>query len=447
MHTEKIERKQGLFSTLAIFLLIILAIGFRINYSVFQEKSLQVTTWDALGYYQYLPAVFIYNDVSKLDWFEKIEKKYNLSGGYIYQNTELDNGNRVGKYFCGVAIMETPFFLIGHLYATISDYPPDGFSAPYQYSIAFGVILYFFIALVLLRLVLLKYFKDSIVAFTLIFLVLGTNLIQYVAIAGSMSHSFLFLLYAMLLYFTVKWHENPQKKYAALIGFIIGFAIISRPTEAIMIFIPVLWGISSKESRKQKLDLIKSYKSHLIYAFLYGALALLPQIIYWKIVTGDFIYDVGSKWVFLNPWFRVLFGFEKGWFIYTPLTIFFIIGFFFSKKYDFQKSVIWFSILNIWIIISWYDWRYGGTYSTRALVQSYPVFSLSFAAFISYIFTTKFKFPFIILAIYLTGVNLFQIKQYNDGILLNDGMTYEYYKSIYLNTNPKPLDMSLLSTK
>jgi hypothetical protein len=104
---------------------------------------------------------------------------------------------------------------------------------------------------------------------------------------------------------------------------------------------------------------------------------------------------MGSKWYFLFPFFRVLFGFENGWFVYTPITILFVLGFFFIKEYPFRKAVIAFCLLNIWIIISWSDWKYRGTYSTRALVQSYPVFAFPLTAIITKILSKNGIISFI----------------------------------------------------
>ncbi len=223
-----------------------------------------------------------------------------------------------------------------------------------------------------------------------------------------------------------------------------GLATISRPTEAIIVLIPILWNTHTKEMVKQKWALVRANIPMVYWAAFGGVLGVLPQLIYWQYVTGFFVYDVGSAWRFLNPFFRVLFGFEKGWFIYTPITIFFVVEFFFMKKFPFKKSVIWFCAFNIWIIISWSDWKYGGSYSTRALMQSYPVFALAFASFIEWIYTTRYKYFFMLLALYLAGVNIFQLQQYNQTVLHYYDMNRKYYSQIYLNPSPTPLDKSLL---
>jgi hypothetical protein len=159
------------------------------------------------------------------------------------------------------------------------------------------------------------------------------------------------------------------------------------------------------------------------------------------------VYDVGSKWFFLNPWFRVLTGWEKGWFIYTPVTIFFVLGMLAMRGYPFRKPVLIFCGLTIWIVIAWEDWQYGASYSARALVQSYPVFALPLAALVQRVDMHKWRWGFYILGLYLIYVNLFQVVQYNSTILHSREMNRKYYGRIYLNAAPSPVDMSLLDTK
>jgi len=442
-----LKNKYSLLSCLLIALTFIIC---RLNYTDSSKGNVlpvKVTTWDALGYYLYLPAQLIYHDEKELKWFPKIDSMYSLSGGQFYQANRHKNGNYVFKYLEGVSILQLPFFLVAHVIALNSQYPADGFSAPYQYAIAWGCIFYCLLAIFLLRKILLLYFSDLAVAISLILLILASNAIQYIAIEGGQSHGYIFPLYVFILYATIMWHQQKKKAWIFLIGFIIGLATICRPTEAVMLFIPLLWGIRTKKEFIEKCRFILQNKTQWLFLVLGGCLAILPQLLYWKRVTGSFVYDVGSKWDFLNPHFRVLFGGEKGWFIYTPITIFFVIGLFFMKDKIFKKSIITFCLLNIYIIIAWHIWRYGGSYSCRALVQSYPIFAFPLASFIEYILLKRWQLIMIPISIYLIGVNLFQIKQYNQNIIHYDDMNFAYYQSIYLNPKPSPLDLSLLDTK
>lgn len=444
----RIASMKNIYSLIACCVVSITLLHYRVIHSdIKSDTPLKVTTWDAFGYYMYLPSVFIYQDITDLKWLPEIDSLYSVTGGKLYQAGKKENGNYVFKYLGGVSIMEAPFFLIGHFIAVNTKYKADGFSPPYQYAIAFGAVIYCILALFLLRALLLRFFSDRSTAISLVLLVTATNLIQYVSVDSAMSHSYIFPLYVVIIYTTIRWHSKPSILWASLTGLTIGLATIGRPTEAIMLFIPLLWDTQTKESRKAKWSLVRNNIPHVLFAVTFGLIGILPQLIYWKISSGSFVYDVGSKWVFLDPFFRVLFGWESGWFIYTPITILFILGFFFIKRFPFRNSVIVFCLLNIWIVISWFDWKYGATYSTRALVQSYPVFAFSFTAIIERINLKRWRYIFYLLGLYLIFVNVFQLKQYDRTVLHFRDMNRQYYSKIYLNRNPTPLDISLMDTR
>ncbi len=408
-------------SLASLFIILITFIGYRcIYFENNQKNGYNATTWDAFGYYMFLPSEFIYDDVKELKWIPKMDSTYHLTGGSLYQAIQLENKSTyTNKYFSGVAILQSPFFFLGHYIAYFANVPQDGFSWPYQYAIIFAAIFWCFIGFIVLRKVLLKFFDDITTSITLLLIVLTSNLIQYTSVDGGMSHAYIFPLYSLVLWLTIKWHENPRWSIALFIGLISGLAIISRPTEIIIIFIPILWDLHSKEQKQAKWNLVFKNKKQLFICFLGGILGILPQLLYWKYTTGSFMYNVGSKWYFFTPWFRVLFGPEKGWFIYTPIAILMVLGLFFMKNQPFKKAALTFCLLNIWIIISWSDWKYGASYSTRALTQSYPVFALPLACII-YKFIDKKRYLLLFgVSIALIGLNFYQLNIYNQGILEN----------------------------
>jgi hypothetical protein len=393
----------------------------------------------------YLPALFIYNDIDKLEWLPAIEEKYEVTGdGKLYQADISENGNYVTKYLGGIAILQAPFFALGHVVAKFTDYPADGFSPPYQWALAFGAFCYAMLSLFGLRRILLHYFGDKPVAITLLLLFLASNVLQYIAIDSAMSHVYILPLYVLLIYGTMKWHEEPKMIWVAMVGLLMGVAVISRPTEALMVLIPILWNTHSKESKKAKWALVKANMKHVYLAGVFGVIGILPQLIYWKINAGTWIFNVGSKWVFANPWFRVLFGFTNGWFIYTPVAILFIVALFYIKKFPFRYAVITFCILNIWVVIAWFDWRYGATYSTRALCQSYPILALALGALVQRSYKGVMKYVWVLGTLVLIGVNLFQIPQYNSTVLFQRDISAYYYSGVFLDANPTPLDMARL---
>ena len=96
------------------------------------------------------------------------------------------------------------------------------------------------------------------------------------------------------------------------------------------------------------------------------------------------------------------------------------------------------------MIIAWHDWHYGGSYSSRALVQSYALLALPFAAFLERAFASRWRWPALALCGYLLVVNLFQIKQYNNTVIHYDRMNFEAYWGVYLDADPTEADRALL---
>jgi hypothetical protein len=436
------------FSSLVV-ILVVFALAFtRFQYTKWETPTVTSTlTWDAFGYYMYLPAQFIYHDITGMKWVSDIQEKYHPTGT-MYQISVLKNGNSVIKYPIGLALLYWPFFFLGHWVAGWLHYAQDGFSAPYQLAICIAALFYAALGFWALRKVLLHFFSDTIAAITLLMIGLSTNYIQYAAVESGMTHVYLFTMYAFMLLLTIRWHEKPQLLTALGIGLAFGVTTIARPTEAVIMFIPLLWSTQNKVVRQQKWKLLfYTHRTHFFATIVGAFMGIFPQMAYWKIVSGKWVYDVGSKWMFLNPNWQVLFGWEKGWFVYTPVVFFMVAGMFLMQGKVYKRAALTYLLLNVWIVIAWADWRYGASYSSRALVQSYPVLALAFALVVERISISKLKWPAIIFGAYLLIVNLFQIYQYNQTILHYNDNNRAYYAAIYLNPHPDPLDMSLLDTR
>ena len=109
-------------------------------------------TWDILSYYLYLPLTFLHNDLGIKDYsyIQHLFDQYHFSPTF-YQAAQAENGNYVMIYTSGLAILESPFFLIGHLWAKVAGYPTDGFSFPYQFCVSTGVMFYILCGIFIMR--------------------------------------------------------------------------------------------------------------------------------------------------------------------------------------------------------------------------------------------------------------------------------------------------------
>ena len=411
-------------------------------------------TFDVFGYYLYLPFTFIYHDpgLVNIEQLHQLMDVYNPSSSF-YQATMGPSGFWVMKYSMGMAILYAPFFFLSHLFALFSNYPADGFSLPYQWGIIVGSTVYTLIGIFALRKVMLKFFTDRVTAITLLLLFFGTNYFDQSIFSAELTHNYLFSLYALVLWYTIKWHENHTKKQIILLAIFIGILILARPTEIIALLIPLLWGVTNWEGFKEKLQLLWQFKQQLFWFLLILLLIGSFQLVYWKIYSGHFFFysytNAGEGFDFLSPHtLQTLFSFRKGWLIYTPMMVFAIWGFYFIFKY---KQTIFlplsvFFILNLYLVSSWSCWWYANCFGQRALVQSYAVLAIPFGYFVQQQLKAKstYRWIFIFAAFGFVALNLFQTWQWKNRIISGDRMTFAYYKSIFGKTKVSPGDQKLL---
>jgi len=410
--------------------------------------------WDVSGYYFYLPAFFIYKDLSRLQFKDDILKKYKPTPSF-YQAYEIGDGKYIMKYSVGLAILMTPFFLIGHCFAWISGVPMDGFSPPYQYAIAFGSLFVAFLGLWVSRKVLLKYFSDEVTALSILILLIGTNYLNYAAIDSAMTHNYLFTLYSLLIYISIRWKESPSYRNSSMIGLLIGLIALVRPTDIVVAILPLLWGISSVQQAIDRFQLWQTHWKKLVLSVVItGAIGSI-QLLYWKVYGGQWLIysyeDQGFHWdgVHLMDGF---FSYRKGWLVYTPLMTFVILGFIplFRKTKAVFLACFSFFLVYTYIVFSWEIWWYGGSFGQRAMVQSYAVLIFPLAAFLQWLFGQK-QWLQIGLYLILGGLcwlNLHQTYQIHahKGGMHPENMTKAYYWRIFGGSNIPESDRILLDT-
>ncbi len=436
--TQSKKPSLSLIATLALSILITCL-------SIFHYRSdnniKHIITWDVFGYYLYLPATFIHDDIAMHDknWVDDA-KRNNHASATLYQIIKGAEDKWVIIYTMGLAIIYAPFFFISHLFAGFLGYPTDGFSVPYQWGILCCGLVYTIIGLFVLRKVLLAFFSEFVACIVLSLVVLGTNYFQLTVFEGTITHNFMYTLNAIILLLTIRWHETHRLKHALWLAFCIGFATMSRPIELLWIFVPILWNICDYQSLVDKAKLLLEYKWQLLAFALVLCLAGVPQMIYWKVTTGHFIYytyEMGFN--FSKPHLlQILFSYKKGWFLYTPLMMLAVAGFVFLFKYN--KKIFFPLFLTfiavLYVFASYEAWWFATSFSSRAMMDAYPILSIVLGYMIHFISMQKksIKWIFALLVVILVTLNLFQIWQYNNGIIDQERMTKDYYWKVFGKT-------------
>ena len=439
-----------------LLVLFVLMVQVRLWQPYWDTHNVQaILTWDAMGYYLYLPAHFIYHDLSHLAFIPDIMHEYGPSSSF-YQASQIPGapeGQLVMKYSMGLAVLETPFFWLGHWAAGGLSYPQDGFSTPYQVAIAFGGLLYSLLGLGLLRRVLLRYFSDLVTTLVLVLLLLGCNFLQYSVIDVAMTHNYLFAGYALLLWLTARWHTRPTLGGAFAIGLTLGLLVLIRPSEVVAAVLPVLWGVGSVAAARQKLGLLRQRWADVLLLGLGGVLGVLPQGLYWHWATGHWLfYSYGDQhFSFRHPHLlEVLFSFRKGWLVYSPLLALVLLGFgpLWRQHRGVAVPALVFFLLNLWVVSAWDIWWYGGSFGQRAMVQSYAVLALPWAAGVAWLLAPgrarAWPVAAAVVAVLLVDLNLFQHWQFQRSIIHPEDMTRPYYFAVFNNTAPTQADYALL---
>lgn len=431
------------FSRLSIYVIIIVCLATLINVNKWTNKN--AINGDAISYYAYLPALFIHHDLS-LVFIDKNPEKYSNR----FWPSIAPNGSKIIKTTAGIAFCFAPFFFIGHIAAYLSNSPLDGFSLPYRASLFFSGVVFLFIGLLYLRRSLRMFFNDAVTSITLLIIVLGTNLFYYTALEPLMSHVYSFSFLAVLIYQTILFYQHQSYKTTIIIGITLAIITLIRPTNLIFILLPICYGITNTVDFKIRFTFFKENFKFIFCAILCFIILWIPQLLYWKMLTGYYFFNsYGEKFYFDNPHIMDgLFGFRKGWFIYTPLMMLGVIGLFFLYK-NYKRFIFSFSlvlIIEVYVVLSWWCWWYGGSFGMRTFIDIYALLAFPMAAVFALLFSkTKWlRFVFAVVLLYFVSLNLFQTYQYKLARISWDSMTKDAYLKVFMQLDDKPETKKLM---
>jgi hypothetical protein len=382
--------------------------------------------WDVANYYSFLPAYFNNNG--------SFEFKHELTS-YLALSPK---GDHMPKATYGMSLMYSPFYFLGYKIALNQHSAMTGISEPFATCIHWGSILYGLIGLIFLRNLLVKFFSEKVTTLTLAVVFFGTTLFYYTLGAGEMSHAYLFFLITAFLLVTNSWYKKISLPKSILIGFLMGLITLIRPSEIILIAFFIFWNISAGFSFKERIaSLIKSWP-HILVMAVTAFLMWIPQFIFWKNHTGQYLYFSypGEKFYWGDPQIiNILFSYRKGWFVYTPLIVMAFAGFFFMKNNlkVLRNVILIIILLNIYTLSCWWDWFFGGSFGARGFTHHNAFLAIPIAAFISFILEGMKEYVWKPLITFSLHALLFT------GICLNIGQTYQFVNNIihYMSMSKK----------
>ena len=254
-----------------------------------------------------------------------------------------------------------------------------------------------------------------------------------------MSHVYSFGFITIFVYYLKTLFDKTKVKYLFIFSVLLAIITLIRPANFLIIFIAPF--IAS-----DKITFLKGFpfqRKHLS-AGIAGALVFITivsiQLIIYKIQTGSFwINSYGDeKFNWLNPHpISFLFSFKKGLFIYTPIALLSLAGFyklFRQSRFQFYSLLIFLFVL-LYVLSSWWNWWYGGSFSSRVCVEYYSVMAL--LIYFAYNIMKKKASRIIYSSLIVIMIVICQVQtyQYRYYFIHWENMTYESYCKVFLRVD------------
>lgn len=422
------KKIQYFYFAVVVFSIIFFSLRLIIN-----KKKLFVIDGDGRGYYSYLPAIFLQNDLSWSKLGEYCPKE---------RQTFLNdvNNKKLNKYSFGTSLLMLPFFLIAYFLSIVLGLNCDGNNFLFHFFISIAALFYFLAGIYFSIRTLLLFSKNSNAIISAISaIILGTSILFYTFFECSLSHVYSFCCISGFGFFTSIFFKENNKKQLLIASLFLFLTVVIRPFNIVVIAsIPFLFFQSLKSS--DDFYTIKKVGNYFaISVFIALSILLLFNFLQCRTIVLKTYSNEGFNF-FKPELFNFLFSARKGLFFYSPiLLIAFITTIVFAVKKQMKYSLLFvFFIVLFYLLSAWWNWFYGDSFGQRVVVDYYFFFLFPMTHLFEFVFSSLPKKIIFGATILLFAIlNLVQTWQVANGILPLDGITLEKYNYLFFKTNKK----------
>jgi hypothetical protein len=287
---------------------------------------------DEVQYFSYLRSPWFDRDLS----FEN-EYRYFYDRGIArsdgFHETFLERatatGRRVNFGTIGCAMLWSPFYAAGHVYAKLTGAPPDGLSRPYIAAVAIGSAFYGFLAVVMSVAAARRFTNDASSVAAGVMIWLGTPLLFYMYVAPPMSHACSAFAVALFVTIWLRARETWSPGGAAALG--AGAALMAMVREQDL-FVAVGPAVDFL-LRLRDPGPVRDSRVRWLVAGLAGvgtfAVAYTPQLVAYISLNGrPGPSELVTRKMYWNAphAIQVLLSPEHGFFFWTPLALMAVAG-------------------------------------------------------------------------------------------------------------------------
>jgi hypothetical protein len=340
---------------------------------------------DPRGYYSWVRSLVIDGDLDTRNDFLQPVCGDNIAG-CIYQ---------ANPYGIGMSLLLLPFYLVGHLVASLIGAPRDGYSTPYLFAYGFGITVYAFIGLVLMWQLARTLYDERSATIATVTVWLASPLVFYMFPNGLNSHAMDVFVNALFLFVYARTRgggcATPVRLWTRwlLYGVLIGIAMLVRLPNVFLGIVPLVDTVARLRRREQGLSAVVTQYACLGIGVL---LALLPQMAVWKVTRGAWLltnpYQGATRDTtdFLRPHvFDVLFSSNRGFLLWAPgfLVALFALPLVARRDRRLAGGLCALFLLHFYLISSWSAWSGGFGFGPRLFVATVPLGILGLAALVS----------------------------------------------------------------
>jgi hypothetical protein len=336
---------------------------------------------DRAGYYVYLPATFQYGFNART-----FPPGLDTLTGHGF-GIDAAKDRIITKYTSGVAILQAPFYLIGHGIATLLALPDEAYGPVDRTIVDVAGPVYLSAGFLLLFLALRRRHPGRTIVWTLLALYTGSNLFYYTIGDPGMSHIYSFFLFSLLI-FLLDGLTNGNARTSTLIalGAVAGSIVLVRPTNVVFLLVaPLLGAPTVKEGLLRWRVLLTPGR---LVLFLLPAVAVwVPQLLYW-----DHAYGSAFTWPYAGEGFtnalaprtaEFWFAPNNGLFTYTPLYALVLWATVTSWRQGDRgsaaASLVAFLLVS-YLGSSWWVWHFGCGFGSRTMVEYLALFAFPLTA-------------------------------------------------------------------
>ena len=301
------------------------------------------------------------------------------------------------KFPMGTAMCEFPFFLFGHVIMLITDpVNANGFGGAYEWAVGLCGIFYFCLGFIFLYTTLKKLFNNRSAFFTCALLMFATPIIYYGSKYASFSHIYTFAFTSIFLYLMESIDDSENEQLISfLMGICVGMIFLIRNVNVLFVMVYALMYLGVKDGFGDHFKKMLSPR-RFMYNAIGAVITILPQLIHWHSLLGSWLpntySDESFTYLAAPKLYEVWFSDAKGYFIFAPVMILSVIGFFFMAKGGARKylagSVAVFAYES-YMTAAWWCWWMGGVYSIRSFLDITVFMALPMCAFCDRLFDVE----------------------------------------------------------